>query len=74
MYIREERNLIGIRCKPYLQALTNWAGVRRHGYAANLVAITMSFFPGEEGISDILFLENVQFQQATKRGRKIGMN
>lgn len=28
--------------KTYLQALTNCPGVRRQGYAANLVAITMS--------------------------------
>jgi hypothetical protein len=27
----------------YLQAFTNSPGVRRHGYAANFVAITMSF-------------------------------
>lgn len=39
-------NWIGIKREnkvrgTYLQALTNCPGVRRHGYAANLVAITM---------------------------------
>lgn len=28
----------------YWQAFTNCPGVRRHGYAANFVAITMSFW------------------------------